>query len=448
MIWSLIIMLSNPVENKVGSSYKTFSKEQLQKFTEVQTWLKTISLQSSVIYLNALKKFCEWCGKDPHELIFQRDKELKNDDPNDRTGIRDLVLDFRHHLEHTGLAPKTINSYDGAIRGFFTAVLGKRGMINIRNCRDRSATQRKDLVPTLEELKKMIDVMSLEEGFRILFIAQTGMRVSDALNLKVGDIKRELDLENVPLAIRFIPRKDRDLIGERITFLARDGVEILRQYLAWREKKGEVVTDDSPLFVSRTKKRGKEKIVAVTSRAFNDTVHEAARRAGIGNGNGKYGRIRIHCLRKFFITQMTNRGMEDKIVNFLTCHKISEVDCVYWNRRIDQLRKIYAERQQYLNPINGKKKHFDLKQVKGIIAKIKDVEERLDSLPTIETVQKIVNEILEKKDVCQNSSEDYESKIVCNEKEIIQLSNLGYDCQFIGHEKWLMRKKVIGQTGS
>ena len=425
--------ITTPRENKEASSYKSFSKNKLQEFQEVETWLKTISSQSSVIYLNALKKFCNWCGKDPHELILQRDQDLKNDDPNNRTGIRDLVLDFRHHLEHIGLAPKTINSYDGAIRGFFTSVLGKRGMVNIRNYRDRSVTQSKDLVPTLEELKKMIDVMSLEEGFRILFIAQTGMRVSDAIALQIGDIKRELDLGNVPLAIRFLPKKDRELIGERITFLARDGVEMMKRYLVWREIRGEIVTDDSPVFVSRTKKRGKEKIVAVTSRAFNDTVHEAAQRAGIGNGNGKYGRIRIHCLRKFFITQMTNHGMEDKIVNFLTCHKISEVDCVYWNRRTDQLRKIYAERQQYLNPINGKKKYFDLKQMKGIIAKIKDVEERLDSLPTIERVQKMVNEIRENKDVCQNSSEAYEIKIVCSEKEIIQLSNRGYDCQFIGH---------------
>ena len=269
---------------------------------------------------------------------------------------------------------------------------------------------------------------------------------SDSYLIRVT--KRELDLGNVPLAIRFIPKKDRELIGERITFLGSDGVEMLKQYLAWREKQEENITEDSPLFVGRTKRQKGKKIISITDQGFNDTVHEAARRAGIGNGNGKYGRIRIHCLRKFFITQMTNHGMEDKIVNFLTCHKISEIDCVYWNRRVDHLRKIYAERQQYLNPINGKKKHFDLKQVKGIIAKIKDVEERMGSLPTIDMVQKIVNEIIESKGVCQNSSEDYESKIVCSEKEIIQLSNRGYDCQFIGHEKWLMRKKVIGQTGS
>ena len=443
--WSgdLIVMVSNPRENKREDGYKVFSKKQLQEFKEVETWLKTISLQSSVIYLNALKKFCEWCGKNPQELILQRDRELKNDDPNDRTGIRDLVLDFRHHLEHVGLAPKTINSYDGAIRGFFTSVLGKRGMINIRNYRNRGVTQKKDLIPTLEELKKMIDVMSLEEGFRILFIAQTGMRVSDAISLRIGDVRRELELGNVPLAIKFIPKKDRELIGERVAFLGSDGVEMLKRYLAWREKKGERLTEDSPLFASRTKKFGKEKILAISDRNFNETIHESAKRVGIGNGNGKYGRIRTHCLRKFFITQMTNHGMEDKIVNFLTCHKISEIDCVYWNRRVDTLRRIYAERQQYINPVNGKKKHFDLKQIKGILAKIRHLEGRMDNLPTIEMVQKTVREILEECGLSKDPVEKYESKIVNSKEEVIRLSDLGFSCQPIGRSEWLMRKKTI-----
>ena len=438
-------MVSTPSENKETSSYKAFSKKQLQEYQEVQTWLRTISSQSGVIYLNALKKFCEWCGKDPHKLILQRDKELKNDDPNNRTGIRDLLLDFRHHLEHMGLAPKTINTYDGAIRGFFTSVLGKRGIVNIRNYKDRSVSQMKDLVPTLEELKKMLDAVNLEEKFRILFIAQTGMRVSDATSLKIGDIKRELELENIPLAIRFSPQKDRELIGERIAFLGSDSAEMLKQYLKWREKHGEILTDDSPLFVGRTKKRNMGKIIPVASAAFNETIRESAKKAGIGNGNGKYGRIRTHCLRKFFITQMTNHGMEDKIVNFLTCHKLGEVDCVYWNRRVDTLRRIYSERQQYVNPINGKKKHFDMKQIKGIIAKIKDLEKRLDVLPTDESVQKMISEAVKENGGVQNSSEIYESKIVNSKEEVVNLSNLGYDCQPIGNREWLMRKKTLGQ---
>jgi len=445
--WSLISMLSNPEEKVRNSKYKVFSQNQLEEYVEVQTWLKTITPHSARIYLRALQKFCTWCGKNPHELILQRDQELKNDDPNSRTGIRDLLFDFRHHLEHQGLAPKTISTNDGAIRSFFTSVLGKHGMINIRNYKDKTVTQKRDLIPTLEELKKMIEVMNLEEAFRIIFIAQTGMRVSDAISLKIGDVKRELELGNTPLAIRFIPKKDRELIGERIAFLASDGVEMLKQYLAWREKKGENLIDDSPLFTSRTKKRGKEKIQAISDRNFNETIHEAAKRAGIGNDNGKYGRIRTHCLRKFFITQMTNHGMEDKIVNFLTCHKLSEVDCVYWNRRVDTLRRIYADRQQYVNPINGKKKYFDLKQLKGLIGKIKDLEERIDSLPTSEMVRKIVSEILEENGISKHPVVEYESKIVNTKEEVIRLSNIGFECQQLGNSEWLMRKKILGQIG-
>ena len=220
-----------------GSRYKSFSKKQLQKFQEVETWLKNIGPSSHNVYLSALRKLCSWYGKDPHELILQRDQELKSDDPIGRNSIRDLILDFRKHLEKQGYAPKTINALDGSVRSFFTAVLGKAGMINVKNYRNREVAIKKDLVPTLEELRKMVDICNLPEKLRILFIAQTGMRISDALKLKIGDIQRELELGRVPLAISYLPKKDRESIGERITFLASDGVELLKRYLEMRQRK-------------------------------------------------------------------------------------------------------------------------------------------------------------------------------------------------------------------
>jgi len=325
--------------SKDKEKYKPFSKKWLLQFREVQTWLKTVSDRSQTQYLYALRYFCEFCRKTPKQLILERDKELRNSDPNSRTGIRDLILDFRKYLEKEGYAPKSINAWDGAVRSFFTAVLGKAGMINVKNYGESQVSKRKDLVPTLEELKRMLDVSNLEEKFRIIFIAQTGMRVSDALKLKVGDVQRELELGRVPLAITFVPKKDSELIGERITFLASDGVEILKQYLEWRKQNCEEITPESPLFVGRTK-RGVKPIIA---HRFNETIKRAAKKAGL-NGNWKYGVMRVHCLRKFFITQLTNHGVEDKIVNFFVCHKIPDVDRVYWFRRIEELRKIYAER--------------------------------------------------------------------------------------------------------
>jgi len=41
----------------------------------------------------------------------------------------------------------------------------------------------------------------------------------------------------------------------------------------------------------------------------------------------------------------------------------------------------------------------------------------------------------------ENGNETYESKIVASEEELIRLSNKGYECQIIGTNKWLMRKK-------
>ena len=47
-------MVSTPSKNKEASGYKSFSREQLKEFTEVQTWLKTIAPQSAVVYLGAI----------------------------------------------------------------------------------------------------------------------------------------------------------------------------------------------------------------------------------------------------------------------------------------------------------------------------------------------------------------------------------------------------------
>jgi len=428
-------VVSTPSEKNEECEYKVFSKKQLNEYPEVKTWLKNVGLSSYNVYMFALQKLCNWCGKDPHELIIDRDQEIKSDEPIKRNGTRDLIIDFRHLLESQGYAPKTINSMDGAVRSFFTAVLGRSGMVNLRNYKNASICQQKDLIPTLDELKRMLDIVDLEEKFRIIFIAQTGMRVSDAVDLRIGDIRRELDLGNVPMAIRFVPKKDRELIGERITFLGSDGVLILKEYLKCRERKGEVLLDDSPLFIGRSKKRGKG-YIPVTQQNFNETIRKAARRIGLVNGDAKYGRMRVHCLRKFFITQMTNHGVEDKIINFLTCHKISEVDAVYWNRRVDTLRRIYAERQQYVNPVNGKRKYYDLREIKGIRGKIMDMEKRILS---VEQIRKLIKDAFEEELSCLKSIVEHDSQIVTSEQEILRLSKMGFSCTPLGDGRWLMR---------
>ena len=90
---------------------------------------------------------------------------------------------------------------------------------------------KKDLIPTLEELKKILDVSNLEEKFTVIFLAQTGMRISDGLSFNVGNIQRELDLGNVSLAIEYLLEKEKESVGIRLTFPSIDDVKMLKDYL-------------------------------------------------------------------------------------------------------------------------------------------------------------------------------------------------------------------------
>jgi integrase len=300
-------------------------------------------------------------------------------------------------------------------------------MINVKNYRNGQVTKKKDLVPTLEELRKMLDVSNLEEKFRIIFLAQTGMRVSDALKLKVSDIQRELDLGKVPLAITYLPTKDREDIRERTTFLGSDGIRILKQYLEWRKKNEEKIDSEGYLFISRSEKYKGKNSKKLGRWQMNQTVKMAAKKAGIGNGDEKYGRMRIHCLRKFFATQLTNHGVEDRIVDFFLCHKIPEVDRVYWIRRTEELRNVYRLREKYLNPITGAQSHKDVEEIKILKEKIEKLEKFVEMLQNSQG----------------NPKQECDVKIVASEEDIIELVKQDYECQAIGNNKWLMKKHNV-----
>ena len=81
-----------------------------------------------------------------------------------------------------------------------------------------------------------------------------------------------------------MPEKDRETIGQRITFLASDGSGLLKNYLEWREQRGGNITPESPLFASRTGKG----ITAITEQKVNEMLHSVAKKAGF-NGTWPYG---------------------------------------------------------------------------------------------------------------------------------------------------------------
>lgn len=47
-----------------------------------------------------------------------------------------------------------------------------------------------------------------------------------------------------------------------------------------------------------------------------------------------------------------------------------------------------------------------------------------------------------------SNNEQYKSVIVTTEDEVLKLANKGYDCQILGENKWLMRRKLANGLDS
>lgn len=134
------------------------------------------------------------------------------------------------------------------------------------------------------------------------------------------------------------------------------------------------------------------------------------------------------------MTQLTNHGIEDRIVDFFMCHKVSQVDLSYWQKRVDQLRGEYRKREKFLNPISGTPSKPSTSEIEDLIDN--KLEKFAQSDEFKEVCKTAFQELLE-----NNNGNNYKSKIVESEEEIIELSNKGYQCQPIGENKWLMRKE-------
>jgi hypothetical protein len=74
------------------------------------------------------------------------------------------------------------------------------------------------------------------------------------------------------------------------------------------------------------------------------------------------------------------------------------------------------------------------------------MDERVDNFIKTDDLKNLVKEILSKEVKTDAMQNQFESKIVKTEKELIELSNQGYECQQIGNNKWLMRRKISNIT--
>ncbi len=174
-----------------------------------------------------------------------------------------------------------------------------------------------------DEVTRLIEATDTNKSRLIIsLLYSSGLRVSELVNLKTGDISLEQRSGWV--------RKGKGS-KDRIFFLSEQLSQELKEYLAGREHQ----------FVF-----SKEK--ALTTRNIQKIIQGARKRAGINK------KVTPHTMRHSFATHLLEQGTDIRLIQSLLGHSSLNTTQVYTHVSSEQLRKV-------ANPLDGLQKQDQVK---------------------------------------------------------------------------------------
>jgi hypothetical protein len=188
-------------------------------------------------------------------------------------------------------------------------------------------------VPTPEELRSVLTHTDARGKTLVTMLASSGMRVGEFLTLRVKDI--DLSKNPATVYLRAEVTKDRQ---QRYCFISDEAATFLKDFLRDR-------VNNPGDYIFPTSTRGQAHKTGNLPMSYWNADHIfslALKNAGLAMKDD-HGRdtIHIHCLRKFFFTQMLQPLGRD-IAEALMGHKLF-LDSAYRRYTEDQMREFYLK---------------------------------------------------------------------------------------------------------
>jgi len=251
-------------------------------------------------YALGLERFCEYIEKDPDEIIYEylaAIKEDVNQGVSDWNDNLDLFVPWV--IQKYGLSRSRAKDHFAATKSFFD----NNAAIKL-TAKTPQAYSREKLPVSIDDIRdKILPHADMQETFIILFLKDSGASQAEALRLNVGDIK---DLDNGFGYMRVFRRKEG---VDYETFIGPNAMKAMRQYIDYRKREGENVTDDSPL-ITKKNKLGER----LTRSLISWQLKRRGKNAGV--------KLSTHRLRKCFETYLALAKVHPIILKYWMGHKI------------------------------------------------------------------------------------------------------------------------------
>src|ERR1700719_1510491 len=213
------------------------------------------------------------------------------------TATAEELRRFQLHQTQSGMQPPSINSSVSALRFFFTVTLDRPDL-----ARRLTVVRQPRRLPAVLSVEEITLVLPAAPGptYKAAFATAygAGLRVSEVVTLKVGDIDSERMLLRVEQGKG---RKDRDAM------LSPQLLELLHDWWVEGRRRG-VLLPRGWLFPARTPAE------PLSTRQFNRAVHAAAEAAGIKK------RASPPTLRHSFATHLLEQDTDIRVIQVLLGH--------------------------------------------------------------------------------------------------------------------------------
>ena len=335
--------------------------EGITEYQEVDRWLYGRSKNTVKNYSSDLGQYCVFRKMNPQELIDEIEEDRKK--TRRERGLPEYRLkEFIEKLKGEEKSEHTIARSVVAIKSFYKS---NGYPLLVRTPTAKTKTLKKSI--TAKDVLRLVEVVPhFREKSLITFLFQSGMPISDVLDLRYRDVKDELEQEKNPLLLNV----SRGKINKRYqTFIGSDAIYFLKLYLNERKKKSEVLTEDSYIFASNTKNNR-----PISHREASRIIRTAAIKSGLVNEdeikrNGGLSPVRPHTLRSGFSTLLQLDGVQKILVEFWMGHKL-DYDAAYLIPPEEKQREEYSQHGVVLSLHET----VDVAEVKS------DMEERLQDM--------------------------------------------------------------------
>ena len=308
---------------------------EFNEYESIRYWMDTLATRSKNTkdgYRRQLRLFCKAVNMTPDELIQKRKEDLKSDDIYKRHQIEMLLKKNIAELQERGKSIATLKNRYSSVRSFFECHYMRLELLRT----DAPSGESIGKEPAdKDQIRKMIDAADpLKFRCMISFLKDIGWRISDVLRLKWGD---KNDMGDGFWNFKKVTKKKHVVANG---FVGPETTELMELYRKKRERTGEKIDDESPLFLSEM--GGHIKSIPWVSQKIGDI----ARLVGAKN-------VSAHSLRKYFQITLENPELhiQKSWIKQFMGKTLNPGDKPYVEHRVEKLFEAYKRAYDHLRII-------------------------------------------------------------------------------------------------